>query len=255
LRQDAPDSCPNCGGRNWRFAGYGIERAYSEFARVFPQIPLFRMDKDAAKEEGADRVVAAFTATSPACLLATRMVMGFGGIPQVGVVGVLSCDTLLNLPDYRAAEKVFHQLWSLREIVHPDADASAFVAQSYNLENHGVNGVVDPKTFYRIEQENRRLLGYPPFKRFFKIRFSGRNPDRVREGAAAFVTAALVEAGDVDVLGPSPAPKPKVRQDYRWQVALRGPDGPAMTALVRRAAAAVPGGVRMSVDVDPVDMA
>lgn len=254
-RQEAPETCPNCGGRSWRFAGFGIERAYSEFTRLFPGVPLFRMDKDAAKEESAVKVLAGFSAGAPACLLATRMVLGFTGIPRVGAVGVLSCDTLLNLPDYRAAEKVFHLLWSLRELVDPHLPSAAFVAQTYNPENHGVRGVLDPEAFYHTELENRRLLGYPPFKRFFKVHLHGRNPDRVREAAAAFAAAALEGAGDIDVLGPSPAPKPKVRLEYRWQVGLRGADASAMASLQRRAAASVGGGVKVSVDVDPVDMA
>jgi primosomal protein N' (replication factor Y) len=251
-----PDVCPACGGHRWKFAGSGIGRVDSELRRLFPDVPAFRMDRDVSKGTPAVAALRAFSAASPACLLATRMVLGFPHVPGVSTVGVVSCDTLLNLPDYRAAEKVFHLLWSLREMVDPALPGGAFIAQTYNPEHRGVRGILDPDAFYRGELADRREFGYPPFGRFFKVQFGGRNPEKVRGAAERFVKSVLERGAAVDVLGPVPSPRPRIRGEHRWQAALRGQDPVLMGSLCRQACeAAGQGGVKVSVDVDPLDMA
>jgi len=251
-----PELCPSCAGHRWKFAGFGIERADSELRKIFPGVPVFRIDRDSSKEQPAVSALRGFAAAGPACLLATRMVLGFPDVPKARTVGVLSCDTLLNLPDYRASEKVFHLMWSLRELALPASSGGSFIAQTYNPDHHGVRGILDPEAFYREELDNRRLLGYPPFRQFVKIHFSGRSLDRVRDAAGRFAAAAIMAGEPVDVLGPGPAPKPKARGEHRWQAALRGRDQVRTISLCRQAVlAAGQAGVRVSVDVDPVDMA
>jgi len=255
--REAPDVCPACGGHNWRFGGFGIERAESEFKRLFPGVAIFRLDKDVSREVPASAVLAAFAAARPSCLLATRMAVGFPVIPGVALVGVLSCDTLLNLPDYRASEKVFHLLSSLEEMVDGSLPGAALIAQTHNPDHPGVRGILDPDAFYRAELDNRRVFGYPPFKSFFVAHFSGKSPGRVRDAAQRFAALAAERGEGVEVLGPSPSMRAKVRGEYRWQVALRGPDHAVLAALCRDTLAAVgqSGAVKVSVDADPVDMA
>lgn len=253
-RELPPEVCPSCGGHRWKFGGIGIERAEAEVRRLFPEIEVYRMDQDVTKDRPAAGELAAFASSpGPSCLLATRMLLGFPEVPPVSTVGVLSCDTLLNLPDFRASEKVFHLLWSLRELAAP---GGAFVVQSYNPEHSGVTGISDAAGFYRGEVEARRLLGYPPHRQLVKVRFSGRNLAKVQESADRFAKAAVEGGSGVSVLGPVPSPKPKVRGEHRWQAALRGEDRRLMAGLCARAASAAEvSGVRVSVDVDPVDMA
>jgi primosomal protein N' (replication factor Y) len=256
-RREAPLACPACGGHDWRFGGFGIERAQSEFRRLFPDVPLYRLDRDVSREEPASRVLTSFAAERPSCLLATTMAFGFPPVPGVGLAAVLSCDTLLNLPDYRASEKVFHVLSSVAEMVDGSLPGAAFVAQTYNPEHAGVRGIMDPEAFYRTELENRRAFGYPPFKSFFLVHFSGRSLERVAAAARTFAGMALERGGDLDVLGPNPSFRPKARGDHRWQVALRGPDHSALASLCRGVVGAIgpSGAVKITVDVDPVDMA
>ena len=249
---DAPDACPKCGGRDWYFAGFGIERAQKEFQKMFPAVPLFRMDKESSKEQAPAHVMGGFASASPACLLATSTVVRLGGMPPVDLVGVLSCDTILSLPDYRASEKAFHLLSSLRELVGPSRLGAGFIAQTYNPDNPGVKGVLDPDSFYSAQIEERRILGYPPFRRFFKVHFHGKNLDRVREAAGTYAAAARSEPLGPDVLGPTPAPKAKVRGEYWYQLALRGGSAGRLCSLHRRIAPGLGGGVKITLDGDSI---
>ncbi|MGE5578827.1 MAG: primosomal protein N' [Bacillota bacterium] len=251
-RVQAPDVCPKCGGSNWYFGGFGINRAESEFRRLFPDVPLYRLDKDSSKGEPPKRVISAFGADSPSCLLATATVLRSGGMPSVTTVGVLSTDTILNLPDFRASEKVYHLLCSLRELADPAAPGASLIVQTLNPENPGVKGAADPQAYYREELGQRKILGYPPFGTFVRVHFHGKKLERVRDAAASYADSAMSLDPKPQVLGPSPAPKPKVRGEYWFQVALRGQDPAPLCALHRQAQSRLGGGVKVSVQVDSI---
>lgn len=253
----APERCQECGGHRWRFLGFGIQKAEKEFQKKFPEIPLFRLDRDSLRSGGKNDLLKAFGDNSPACLLGTQMAFGFRPLPRIGTVGVLSLDTVLHLPDFTASERVFHLLWDLLSLSDKGRGqrVGRLVVQTYNPGHHALKGISDSEYFYRTELQNRELVGYPPFKELFKVRFSGKNENRVKESSRAFAKMCLGAGSELDVLGPVPSPKPRIRGVYRWQVALRG-EGHRRLAEVylQSLKAIVPGtGVKVSVDVDPVD--
>ncbi len=252
-----PDECTRCGGHRWRFLGFGVERAQKECVTKFPAVALYRLDQDASRDESPESILARFVKTRPACLLGTQLALNARPRPQVGMVGVLSGDTILNLPDYTASEKVFHLLSELLEFSEERSSPREghLVVQTYNPEHHAVLGLQDPRKFYQEEMENRECLGYPPAKCFFKVRFSGKNASRVQEASSSFAKNCLRDGGGVIVLGPIPSPKPKLRGQFRWQVALRGHDHAALARAYFRALQGVVlgSGVKVSVDVEPVD--
>lgn len=251
-RTTAPDLCPKCGGSDWYFGGFGINRVESEFRRLFPDVPLHRLDKESSKDEPPRKVLSAFAAGSPSCLLATAAVLGLSGMPGVTTVGVLSADTVLNLSDFRAAEKVYHLLSSLREMADPAVPGASLIVQTLNPENLGVKGAADPTAYYREELAQRQLLGYPPFGTFVRVHFHGKKADRVRDAAGAYADCAASFHPKPQVLGPIPAPKPKVRGEYWFQVALRGEDPAPICALHKQALSRVGWGVKVSVQVESI---
>ena len=250
----APETCPFCGGHDWRFLGIGIERALSEFKKLFPGVASYRLDKDVASGKAAGEVLAGFARVGPSCLLATKMVLGLPGVSGLALAAVLSCDSLLSLPDYRASEKVFHLLSSLEEMLDPEASYRGLVVQTRNPGHPAVRGILDPDSFYATEMDERSALGYPPFGAFLVVRFSARNGEKVKEAAERF--AGEARSNGVEALGPAPCYHARVRGEYRWQVALKSKDWTVLSAACRLALAAVPKvGVRATVDVDPVDVA
>jgi primosomal protein N' (replication factor Y) len=255
-REEAPVACPTCGGHRWRMSGAGIEKAEAEFKKKFPGTEVFRLDVDASKTVSPDETVRRFGRSSPSCLLATQMVLGMRLPGDIGFVGVLSADTALSLPDFRASERAYQILARLGDLVVSTEDfRGTYMIQTRNPDHHAVRGVTDRFLFYETELQHRRMLGYPPFREIFKVRFGGKTFERVKDTASMF--ARLAESDDsVRVLGPVPAPKPRVRGVHWWQIALRGEDHEAMAALCRRAVSLLPrtSAVRVVIDVEPVDM-
>jgi primosomal protein N' (replication factor Y) len=255
FREEAPAVCPACGGHNWRFSGLGIEKAEAEFQRKFPEVPVFTLDQDVARKTTPSEILGAFGRVSPGCLIATQLVLGQSLLPKVGMVGVLSADTALSVPDFRASERAYRLLAGLKDCVDPELGSrGVYVVQTQNPDHHAIRGVAGGGSFYEDELRMRRMLGYPPFKRFFRVKFEGRNLEKVSEAASAFVSM-LPPEGDIRVLGPAPAPKPKVRGVYRWHVALKGDDHGTMAAECRRVLEGMSKfrAVKILVDVDPVD--
>lgn len=253
FREDAPVVCPNCRGHRWRFSGFGVEKAEAEFKRKFPEIPVFRLDLDVARKSRPAEVLGAFGKASPGCLVCTQIVLGQGLMPPVGLVGVLSADTPLSVPDFRASERAYHLLSSLKDLVDRRlGPQGCFLVQTRNPDHHAIKGLKDGAHFYENELQMRKMLGYPPFRRFFRVRFEGRSVERVREAASGFVSK-LAQSGALTVLGPAPAPKPKMRGLYRWHVALKGDDHGKMLSECIRALESMPkpGSLRVLVDIDP----
>jgi primosomal protein N' (replication factor Y) len=252
-----PDECPVCGGHRWRFLGFGVERAQKEFLSKFPSIALYRLDKDTSRDQSIESLSERFAENRPACLLGTQMALNLRPRPKVAMVGVLSGDTILNLPDFTSSEKVFHLLSELLAFAEERQDSGGghLVIQTYNPEHHAVLGLSDPEHFYNLEIENRESLGYPPAKCFFKVRFSGKNASRVQEAARLFAENCCENCDRVAVLGPIPTPKPKCRGQSRWQVALRGHDHKTLVKIYVQALQGVLLGsdIKVSLDVEPVD--
>lgn len=255
FREDAPAVCPDCGGHKWRFSGFGVEKVEAEFRRKFAGIPVLRLDQDATRKSSPDEVLTAFGQASPSCLICTQMVLGQSLMPPVGVVGVLSADTSLSVPDFRASERAYRLLSSLKDLVDRGMGSrGCFLVQTRNPDHHALKGVLDGAHFYENELQMRRMLGYPPFRRFFRVKFESKSLERAKEAASEFASNLSPE-GDVRVLGPAPAPKPKMRGIYRWHVALKGDDHGEMVSGCLRAlkAASKFRNVRVLVDVDPVE--
>jgi primosomal protein N' (replication factor Y) len=254
----SPERCPACGGTRWRFLGFGIEKAASEFLRHFPDVPLYRLDKDSLDSGSVEDTLRRFGLSGPSCLLGTQLALGQPGFPPVGLVGVLSGDTILNLPGFRASERVFHTFWRLRDLCLSSEDLlpPEMVAQTYNPEHHAVRGLCDPDGFYEEELSLRRSVGYPPFAALFKVRFAGKNLDKVRALAQEFAKACAKKDLGIRVLGPIPSPKPKVRNQFHWQVALRHREHSVLTSACDSALKELQPSsqVKVSIDVEPVDM-
>lgn len=256
-RQPVPDVCPVCGGYRWKLVGAGTERVEEEFKKKFPQIPLFRLDQDVLEESSAETILSSFLQSSPACLVTTQLVLGYDDLLDVEAVGVLSCDSLLNLSDFRASERVFHLLSDLMEVARSSQSErrTSFLIQTYNRSHRAVQGVFDPEDFYRQELDSRRILRYPPFGHLFKVEFSGKSPERVREAALSFAARCEELEGDgelVEILGPCPAQIPKVRGQHRWQLALKAQDREALTDMCETAVSktVLPSGVKISFEVE-----
>jgi primosomal protein N' (replication factor Y) len=254
-----PLVCPACAGRYIRHFGTGTQRVAAELQQMFPGARVERLDADAASQKGAHRrILTAFRRGETDILVGTQMVAKGLDFPNVTLVGVITADTSLNLPDFRAGERTFQLLTQVAGRAGRGEAGGRVVVQTYSPQHHAVTTARehDYETFYGQEIQARAELGYPPFCRMVKILFAG--PDEGKTAAAAEAFASIM-AGTADLLGPSPCPIIRLRGNYRWQLAVRGSSLPELLAAVggavenyRRAVKIER--VRMMVDVEPQNL-
>jgi primosomal protein N' (replication factor Y) len=228
-----PGRCPVCRSPRIRYLGGGTQRVEEEVRTAFPHLRVGRLDRDVAERKGAaERVLDGFAEGRLDVLVGTSLVAKGLDVPTVTLVGVVSADIALNLPDERAAERTYQLLTqAVGRAGRGDVPGLAIV-QTYQPEHPAIRAVAggDPSAFYDAELEVRRRFGSPPFGRLVKLTVG--LPDRAgaeRESAAMAerlriaAEAARVEGrGAVSVLGPAPAYVARRAGRWRWNVVLRG---------------------------------
>jgi primosomal protein N' (replication factor Y) len=242
--------CPACDSLRIRYLGGGTERVEREVGIRFPSLRVARLDRDVVERKGAaTKVVDAFAAGQTDVLVGTALVAKGLDVPQVTLVGVVSADIALNLPDERAAERTYQLLaQAIGRAGRGDKPGRAIV-QTY-FPDHPVIAAVasgDGKDFYDAELESRRLFNSPPFGRLVKLTVSLEDRAAAEKKAGAMAAElrerATAAGTQVEVLGPLPAYVARRAGKWRFHVVLRGDD--PLTLLGGDP------GVPWSVDVDP----
>jgi primosomal protein N' (replication factor Y) len=230
-RRAAPTRCPECGGLRVRYFGAGTQRVQQELASLIPSARALRWDYDATRARGAHEVLLAhFAAHRADVLIGTQMIAKGLDLPLVTLVGVVSADTGLHLPDFRAAERTFQLLTQVAGRAGRGLLGGRVILQTYHPDHEVIVAASqhDYEGFYRQELEHRRLLGYPPFQRLTRLVYRHPDPDRARreaERVGRLVRRDLERAGDPsDLIGPAPCYFDRVRGDFRWQIVLRASD-------------------------------
>jgi primosomal protein N' (replication factor Y) len=246
-----PSRCPNCSSARIRYLGGGTERVEREVRERFPALRVGRLDRDVVERKGAaERVVDAFADGRLDVLVGTSLVTKGLDIPAVTLVGVVSADVALNLPDERAAERTYQLLaQAVGRAGRGDLPGRAFI-QTYQPEHPAIVAVAQDRAaaFYDAELDLRRRFGSPPFGRLVKLTVALPDRDAAEEAGRAMVEqlrdrAARGIGGRVQVSGPAPAFIAKRGDRWRFNVVLRGDDPVAVLGD--------PPGAPWSIDVDP----
>ncbi len=222
--------CPACRSPRIRYLGGGTQRLEEEVRDAFPALRIGRLDRDVAEHKGAaERVIDAFSAGRLDVLVGTSIVAKGLDIPEVTVVGVVSADVALNLPDERAAERTYQLLTQAVGRAGRGERPGLAVIQTYSPDHPAIQAVAsgDSAAFYDAELEVRRRFGSPPFGRLVKLTVGlpdRRAAEREAESMAARLIAAAAASPDagVAVLGPAPAYVARRAGRWRWNVVLRG---------------------------------
>lgn len=221
--------CPSCASPRIRYLGGGTERVEREVRERFPTLRIGRLDRDVVERKGAaERVIDAFTTGRLDVLVGTSLVTKGLDIPEVTLVGVVSADVALNLPDERAAERTYQLLaQAVGRAGRGDRPGRAII-QTYQPDHPAIRAVIDRDAvaFYDAELEARRRFGSPPFGRL--VRLTVGLPDAEAAEREANVTADRLRAvaaergSRVAVMGPAPAFIRRRSGRWRWNVVLRG---------------------------------
>ncbi len=226
-----PKTCPACGSERIRHFGAGTQRVEAEVARLFPAARTLRWDWDAVRSKGAHEVILAhFAAHRADVLVGTQMVAKGLDLPLVTLVGVVSADTALNLPDFRANERTFQVLTQVAGRAGRGLLGGRVILQTYQPEHYAIRTAAahSYRAFYREELRRRQSLGYPPYSRLVRLLYRHPRDSRAEQAArdlAGGLRAEMRRAEqEAEIIGPVPCFYRKVRGLYRWQIVLRGMD-------------------------------
>jgi primosomal protein N' (replication factor Y) len=261
-----PGECPQCRKPSLELLGLGTQKVEVELQRLFPDAKVLRMDLDTTTRGGAHhRMLEAFGEGKADILLGTQMVAKGLDFPRVTLVGVISADTQLMMPDFRASERTFQLLTQVAGRAGRSTLAGEVVIQTLQPEHYALRHVRqhDVVPFLEEELAQRQELDYPPFSRIVLVEFHGRVEVEVRRQAEEFAAALRDPSATFTMLGPAPAVIGQIRGEHRWHIVLKNPkqSDPANTRMRQALRAAVAAGGRSSrakvtriVDVDPVGL-
>lgn len=258
-REAPPDICPKCRSGYIRYFGIGTEKVESEMSRSFAGARIARMDSDTTVKAGShDRILGDFKAGKVDLLVGTQMIAKGLDFPAVTLVGVVSADVSLNIPDFRASERTFNLLTQVAGRAGRGEDGGEVIVQTYAPEHYAIATAAkhDYEKFYQEEIVARKELLYPPFTNLVKVTVRARGPEAAEKAALVLADEIRREAGEVMVGGPAPAPMARLRGYYRYNIILKHQDRVVMCDLLKKVLRAHrrPHGVYVAVDVDPIAM-
>lgn len=255
-------SCPKCGNIRLSSKSFGTERVEEDLIKIFPKLRIGRMDLDSMKGKNKHvQLLEDFEQGRIDILVGTQMVVKGLDFENVGLVGVLSADSLLSFPDFRVNERAFQLMEQVSGRAGRLDGKGKVMIQAFNLKHPILHWVKDHdfKSFYRNELAVRAQFNYPPFVRLIKI--SCKHVDEKKVSSAIELLARqLNEIPEIHLQGPAPALIPRVRNQYIHELWLKMPnERSALIELKAQVAIAVNNtmttrgfsAVRFSIDVDP----
>jgi primosomal protein N' (replication factor Y) len=252
-QRNPPETCPNCGSHRIRHFGAGTQMIDALVKEMFPKATTLRWDRDTTRRKGAHEIILAhFSSHRADVLIGTQMIAKGLDLPLVTLVGVVSADTGLNLPDFRAAERTFQVLTQVAGRAGRGLLGGRVILQTYQPENYAIEAASrhDYEAFYKEELSQRKQLIYPPYTRMARLLFKDPYSRRAEEAAKSMASQIQVqiqrESKTASLIGPVPAFFEKLRGDYRWQIIIRATNPAKFVPEV------LPDG--WIVDIDPISL-
>ena len=247
--------CRACNAEDMRPMGSGTQAVVAEVERRFPDVGVLRWDRDVARTARAHgEVLDKFLKGESRVLVGTQMVAKGLDIPEVTLVGVISADTGLSIPDFRAGERAFQILTQVAGRVGRGPDGGSAIIQTFQPEHYAVQAaaVQDFEAFYEVEIGLRAEHADPPFTRLIRLGHSHYDPSAALEEAkrmAAALSDERIASGDTgtEVIGPSPSYPFRMRGVTRWHIVLKGAQPESLLDRVQL-------GRDWTVDVDPASV-
>lgn len=259
----APGICPSCGGATLGEVGAGTEKLEQELKDLLPTARIIRMDSDTTSGKGShERLLSHIHDGSADILVGTQMIAKGHDFPGVTLVGVINAEASLGMPDFRAAERTFQLLSQVIGRAGRGENPGRVIVQAADTEHYAIKAAAkhDAARFYREELGFRNEAGYPPFTFLAAFAISGLNEQSVSEQADT-AAALLAELRSelkirVEILGPAQSPIYRLRNRFRRQILLKGVNRSQLHRLLAlwRSRSIPPATVRITVDIDPVDM-
>lgn len=228
-RTKMPKICPDCGSSLIGRFGVGTEQVEEKAQELFPDAVIERMDLDTVKKKGSiEAILKRFANKKTDILIGTQLVAKGLDFANVGLVGVISADVTLNIPDFRSAERSFQLITQAAGRSGRGDEQGKVIVQTYSPEHPAIQAAAkqDYDEFYKTEIRIRELAAYPPFTDIFHLVFSDEKESEALSSAekiAAVFNKYLSD--DFVVLGPCKAAINKAGNLYRYQIVVKAPAG------------------------------
>ncbi len=225
-KANIPTVCPECKSHAIKYFGKGTQKIESEIRRFFPKAKVKRMDADSVKKDHKN-IYEEFKNKNFDILIGTQMIAKGWDLPEVDLVGVISADNMLNLPDFRASEHAFSLIAQVSGRTGRGTKRGCVILQTYNPDNPILHMAAkhNYEAFYERELPKRKELFYPPYSHLIHLLYSHKDPKKCEEESELMsknITQEIIKGNkNIVLVGPSPAFLPKINNLYRWQILLK----------------------------------
>lgn len=241
-----PKTCPQCSSKYFKFFGTGTQKVETELHKFFGQAKVLRMDADTVKKRTAHSdILEEFGTGNADILLGTQMIAKGHDFFDVTLVGIISADSSLHLPDFRAGERTFQLLAQVAGRTGRGEKGGEVVIQTYSPENYAIKAASqhDYQSFFEQEIAFRKSANYPPYSKLILVTVSSPDQEKTKKRILEIAGKYQPE----NILGPTPSPLNKLRGFYRWQLLLRNQE-------INYTDFDEENDVKIEIDVDPVNM-
>lgn len=257
ITESVPEICPECNSKYIKFFGSGTEKLEEELAKLYPTAKVIRLDRDTTSKKFAHQeILKQFKSGAYDILLGTQMVAKGHDIPNVTAVGIISADSSLNLPDFRAGERCFGLITQTAGRAGRGQKAGQVVVQTYNLEHYAVQAGIhqDYLAFYNEEIALRKLMYYPPFSNLIKLvvqhEVEATALSNAKELKNALNTYFQNDASFV-IMGPAPSIIANFKGIYRFNLLLKVKDLTTTQEILRKLH--IDTNKDITIDVNPIN--
>jgi primosomal protein N' (replication factor Y) len=259
--QRVPDKCPKCDSEHIYFLGVGSEKVEDELHREFPTARIARLDRDTVTgKRQYEHILNAFRERNYDILVGTQMIAKGHDIPNVTLVGVVSGDVGLGMPDFRAAERTFQLLTQVAGRAGRGSLPGIVLIQTINPDHYAIRlaAAQDYQAFYEKELTFRRMMHYPPFTAMANLLVRAEKQEEAMRLSAELGRFLTPPPEGVRILGPAEAPVPRLKAEYRYQTLIKASSRKTLNELLRRTIACARDqkwpATSLVVDVDPLSL-
>jgi primosomal protein N' (replication factor Y) len=256
-----PSVCPKCSSEHIYFMGLGSERVEEELHRAFPAARIARLDRDTVTgKRHYETILQDFREGSYDILVGTQMIAKGHDIPNVTLVGVVSADVGLGVPDFRAAERTFQLLTQVAGRAGRGSVPGIVLIQTINPDHYAVRiaAAQDYQAFYEKELAFRRMMRYPPFSAMANVLVRSEKKEMAMRLSSELGILLTPPPEKLRIMGPAEAPVARVKNEYRYQFLIKAASRTALNELLQRirsfAVERKWGATALVIDVDPLSL-
>ncbi len=263
---NVPKKCPSCDSKYFKYFGTGTEKLELLAKEHFPNARIDRLDRDVVRKKGQlNKIINKFASGQTDILIGTQMITKGFDFNNVTLVGCISADSMLNLPDFRSSERTFQTLMQVAGRAGRGDVEGEVLIQTYMPEHFALSHLKNyaQNEFINDEMELRKKYLYPPFCRLSIISIVGvdelivqKMSSKLAYGIKKFIVTKKLKS--MQLLGPNPAIYSKIRGEYKWQILLKSSydDTDIIIDMLNRIknSKRIMDGCRLMIDVDAISL-